>query len=204
VRPVKPTFFATPADFRRWLQKNHAKAGELLVGFHKRATGKPSITWPESVDEALCFGWIDGVRRSLGEESYTIRFTPRRARSIWSAVNIGRAKELTRLKRMRPAGLKAFQARNDERSAIYSYERKTAALTGAYLEQLQANPAAWAFFQGRPPWYQRAVAHWIVSAKQEPTRARRLATLIADSAQGRNIGPLTRLEQKRASGTKKQ
>jgi uncharacterized protein YdeI (YjbR/CyaY-like superfamily) len=190
---AKPTFFATPADFRKWLAKHHATTKELLVGFHKRDTGKPSITWPESVDEALCFGWIDGVRRSLGPQSYSIRFTPRRPRSIWSVVNIGRVKALIAEGRMQPAGLKAFQARRDDRSAIYSYEqRKHAALAGPYLDALRAHAKAWAYFQSRPPWYQRAVSHWVVSAKQEPTRQRRLASLIATCAAEQTIGPLTR------------
>jgi uncharacterized protein YdeI (YjbR/CyaY-like superfamily) len=189
---ARPTFFATPADFRAWLAKHHATADVLLVGFYKRDTGKPSITWPESVDEALCFGWIDGVRHSLGAEAYTIRFTPRRPRSIWSAVNIGRVKALVAERRMQPAGLKAFEARQDDRSAIYAYEqRKTATLTGPYLDQLKANAKAWAHFQQRPPGYQHLAAFWVLSAKQEPTRQRRLAALIAACAAGRPIGLIT-------------
>src|SRR6266540_6941417 len=121
---MKPRFFATPAHLRKWFDKNHGTEKELLVGFHKKSSGRPSVTWPESVDEALCVGWIDGIRRSLGEESYTIRFTPRRARSIWSAVNIARAKALEREGRMKPAGRKAFEAREEYRSGIYSYEQR--------------------------------------------------------------------------------
>ena len=123
---MKPRFFATPADFRAWLARNHGRAGELLVGFHRRDSGRPSITWPQSVDEALCFGWIDGVRRRIDDRRYTIRFTPRRRGSIWSAVNIKRAQELQNLGRMAPAGLAAFEARRDDRSAIYSYEQRQA------------------------------------------------------------------------------
>ena len=143
-----PKFFPTPSAFRAWLEKNHAKADELWVGFHKRDTGKPSITWPESVDEALCFGWIDGIRKSLGPESYMIRFTPRKPRSIWSAVNIKRARELVAQGRMCAAGLKAFEARTDDRSAIYSYEqRKTAELDEASQKLFRKHGAAWEYFQ---------------------------------------------------------
>lgn len=188
-----PLFFATPPRFRAWLEANHTKQSELWVGFYKRSSGRPSITWPESVDEALCFGWIDGIRKSLDDVSYVIRFTPRKGQSTWSAVNIKRAKELIRLHRMRPAGRRAFQARADEKSAIYSYEqRKTAALTGAEERQFKADAAAWAYFGARPPWYRRTTIYWVTSAKREETRARRLATLISDSARGRTVAPLTR------------
>jgi len=187
---VKPKFFATPAAFRAWLEANHETAGELLVGFHKRASGKPSMTWPESVDEALCFGWIDGIRRSLGETSYTIRFTPRRERSRWSDVNVRRAKELLRLGLMWPAGRRAFEKR-DETDAAYSYEQRQAAELDAESERaFRANAAAWAYFQSRPPWYRRTATHWVTSAKRDETRRARLATLIDDSAHERLIKPL--------------
>jgi uncharacterized protein YdeI (YjbR/CyaY-like superfamily) len=191
---MKPTFFATPADFRKWLEQHHDAAPELWVGFHKKGSGKPSITWPESVDEALCFGWIDGVRKSLGDESYVIRFTPRRARSIWSAVNVRRATELTRLGRMRPAGAKAFEARDPARTGVYSFEqpRESLRLSAPYEAKLKANTRAWAFFQSQAPWYQRTVSRWVMSAKKEETRLRRLAALIEDSARGRRIGALNR------------
>jgi uncharacterized protein YdeI (YjbR/CyaY-like superfamily) len=189
----EPRFFARPEDFRAWLDAHHSTARELLVGFHKRATGKPSITWPEAVDEALCVGWIDGVRRSLGPDSYTIRFTPRRPRSIWSAVNIQRAKQLRKQGRLRAAGLKAFEARAPDRSAVYSYEqRRGAALAPEDEQRFRASAAAWTFFQAQAPWYRRAALHWVTSAKKPETRARRLGTLIADSAHGRTIAPLTR------------
>jgi uncharacterized protein YdeI (YjbR/CyaY-like superfamily) len=163
------------------------------VGFYKKASGKPSITWPESVDEALCFGWIDGVRKSIDESSYKIRFTPRRPGSIWSAVNIKRAGELIELGRMAPAGLRAFDERKEARSVVYSYEqRDSARLEGDYEAQLRANPQAWDFFQAQPPWYQRAASWWVISAKKEETRLKRLATLIEESAQGRTIAPLRR------------
>jgi uncharacterized protein YdeI (YjbR/CyaY-like superfamily) len=190
---VDVLFFPSPSDFRRWLEAHHDKAQELWVGYYKKDSGKPSITWPESVDEALCFGWIDGVRKSIDETSYKIRFTPRKPGSIWSAVNIKRAGELIELGRLQPAGLDAFHKRKDARSAVYAYEqRETARLEGAYEEQLCANPRAWAFFQAQPPWYQRAASWWVISAKKEETRLKRLATLIEDSAQGRTVAPLTR------------
>jgi uncharacterized protein YdeI (YjbR/CyaY-like superfamily) len=190
---MEPIFFATPADWRAWLEEHHDTERELLVGFRKRGSGRASITWPESVDEALCFGWIDGVRRRLDDDSYTIRFTPRRARSTWSAVNVARVKELEAEGRMHPAGLAAFARRSDDRTAIYSYEqRRTAELGEAYEAELRADPAAWAYFAAQPPSYRRAAAHWVTSAKREETRRRRLAQLVADSAQGRPIGPLTR------------
>jgi uncharacterized protein YdeI (YjbR/CyaY-like superfamily) len=193
---VKPTFFRTPADFRKWFEKNHDKAPELLVGFYKKGSGKPSITWPESVDEALCFGWIDGIRRTIDDESYTIRFTPRRARSIWSAVNVKRVAELTKLGRMQPAGLRAFEARDPKRSGIYAYEqdrpKEEQKLGPEYQARLEANAKAWAFFQAQAPYYQRTVSRWVMSAKKEETRVKRLATLIDDSARGRRIGPMAR------------
>jgi uncharacterized protein YdeI (YjbR/CyaY-like superfamily) len=190
---MKPKFFATPARFRAWLEAHHAKQTELLVGFYKKGSGKPSITWPESVDEALCFGWIDGVRRSLGDDAYTIRFTPRRPKSIWSAVNVARVAELEQLGKMAPRGLRAFAARTPERTGVYSFERHAAAkLTPAQDRQLRANRKAAAFLDAQPPWYRRATTHWVISAKREETRARRLAHLIRDSAAGRTIGPLTR------------
>ena len=187
---MSATFFATPPDFRRWLEKNHDKATELLVGFHKKGSGKASITWPESVDEALCFGWIDGVRRSIDEESYSIRFTPRRARSIWSNVNTKRFAELTQQGRIHPSGLEAFKRRDPKRSGIYSFEQreKSKTLGAAYETKLKANAKAWAFFQAQPPGYRRLASLWVMSAKKEETRLRRLATLIADSAAGRRIG----------------
>jgi uncharacterized protein YdeI (YjbR/CyaY-like superfamily) len=190
---MTPTFFATPAEFRAWLEEHHSTAQELWVGFYRKGSGRPSITWPEAVDEALCFGWIDSVRRSVDEFSYANRFTPRKQRSNWSAVNIKRAQALVDLGRMHPAGLAAFEARTDDRSAIYSYEqRTTAALGEAYEQQFRANVRAWDFFQAQPPWYRRTAARWVISAKKEETRVKRLATLIADSEHGRTIAALTR------------
>ena len=191
--PTNVKFFATPAKFRDWLERNHAKAKELWVGFYKKETGRPSITWPESVDEALCVGWIDGIRKRLDDESYAIRFTPRNPQSIWSAVNIKRVAELSREGRMRPAGLEAFERRADDKSAIYSYEqRKTAAFDEAAERQFRSNAKAWAFFESQPPGYRRLATFFVISAKKDETRQKRLARLIADSAAGRRIGELAR------------
>jgi uncharacterized protein YdeI (YjbR/CyaY-like superfamily) len=190
---MKPVFFTTPAKFRAWLEKHHDSAQELLVGFHKKGSGKQSITWPESVDQALCFGWIDGVRRSIDATSYSIRFTPRRSRSIWSAVFIRRAEELIQQGLMRPAGQRAFEDRMEDRSGIYSYEqRQSAELDPAYERRFRDNERAWAFFQAQAPGYRKTAVYWVVSAKKEETRERRLATLIEDSAQQQLIGPLSR------------
>ena len=191
-------FFATPEEFRRWLEENHDKASELHVGYYKKGTGKPGITWQESVDQALCFGWIDSVRRSLDAESYCNRFTPRKKTSTWSAVNIRRVGELTALGLMHPAGLKAFEQRKAERSGIYAFEQPEAAiqLSDAEDQQFQANENAWAWFQQQAAWYRRGALWWVVSAKQEKTRAKRLAQLIDDSANERTIAPLTRTPKK--------
>ncbi len=190
---MTPKFFKTPADWRKWLERNHDKAEELWVGFYKKDSGKPSITWPESVDGALCFGWIDGVRKSIDEVSYMIRFTPRKPSSIWSAINLKRVEELTKLGLMHAAGLKVFQARDLKKSGRYSFEQeKPQKLDEAYEKKLRANKKAWAFFQAQPPWYQRTSSFWIMSAKQEETRLRRLAILIDDSAHERSIAPLKR------------
>jgi uncharacterized protein YdeI (YjbR/CyaY-like superfamily) len=188
-----PIFFATPAAFCSWLEAHHADSQELLVGFYKKGSGQPSITWPESVDEALCFGWIDGVRKRIDDVSYSIRFTPRKPRSTWSAINIERVKELVRLERMRPAGLKAFAERTEDKSGIYAYEQKNAVeLDAAYEQRFRANKAAWDFFQAQAAGYRKTAIWWVISAKREETRLKRLATLIEDSANGRTIAPLTR------------
>jgi uncharacterized protein YdeI (YjbR/CyaY-like superfamily) len=189
---VKPRFFATPAAFRAWLDEHHGSSDELLVGFYKKNSGKPSITWSESIDEALCYGWIDGVRHTLDDDRYTIRFTPRRAGSRWSVVNIARAKELARLGRMHPSGLRAFEQRDEGEAARSHEQRRTAELGEAAERAFRANAKAWAFFQAQPPSYRRLTAHWVMSAKKDETRARRLATLIDDCAHGRRIKELAR------------
>jgi uncharacterized protein YdeI (YjbR/CyaY-like superfamily) len=186
-----PTFYATPAEWRAWLEAHHRDATEHWVGFHKRATGRPSITWPEAVDEALCFGWIDGVRKGVDAERYTIRFTPRRRGSRWSDVNVARAEALTAAGAMRPAGLAAFEARTP--AGTYGHEQREAArLDPAREARLRAHDTAWAFFCAQPPGYRRLAAFWVMSAKREETRDRRLATLVEDSAAGRRVGPLRR------------
>jgi uncharacterized protein YdeI (YjbR/CyaY-like superfamily) len=197
---MNPKYFSTPEKWRAWLEKNHARMKELWVGFHKKASGKPSITWPESVDEALCYGWIDGLRKSVNETSYRIRFTPRRARSTWSAVNIQRARELKRQRRMRPTGLQAFEGRDEDRSVLYSSEqRKHAKLDAAGERQFRANARAWKFFEAQAPGYRRIATYWVISAKKEETRKKRLEMLIECSAKGRRIGPLARDSKKTRS-----
>jgi len=187
----KPIFFASPTEFRSWLEKHPTGLQELWVGFYKKHSGKPSLTWPESVDCALCFGWIDGIRKSLGEASYMIRFTPRKPASNWSAINIGRVEELEKMGLMQPSGRKAFELRKDAKSRIYSYEqRKTARLSAAQEKEFRAVKAAWDYFQAQPPWYRRIAAFWVVSAKKEETRQRRFAALIENSGHRRRIGPV--------------
>jgi uncharacterized protein YdeI (YjbR/CyaY-like superfamily) len=183
---TKATYFASPPRFRAWLAENHARAPELLVGFHKVDSGKPSISWPESVDEALCFGWIDGVRRRIDDHAYTIRFTPRRPGSVWSAVNLRRVAALEAAGRMRPAGRAAFEARATERARTYSYERTAEPeLEAALAKEFEAAKKAWAFFWKQPPSYRRRVLHWIVSAKGAEVRRRRLRRVIGLCASGR-------------------
>jgi uncharacterized protein YdeI (YjbR/CyaY-like superfamily) len=183
-----PRFFATPAEFRTWLAANHERATELLVGFYKKGSGKASISWPESVDEALCYGWIDGVRRSLGDESYTIRFTPRQPRSIWSNVNVAKVQALLAAGRMAPAGIAAWERRDPVRSGLYSFER---AEPKAFDEQLQQrfvrNRSAWKYFKAQPPGYRKLATHYVTSAKRAETRDRRLAALIECSARGERL-----------------
>lgn len=185
-------FFKSPAEFRAWLEDHHASAAELWVGFYKKDSGKPSITYPAALDEALCFGWIDGVRKSVDEQSYTIRFTPRKPTSTWSLVNVKRVGELTTMGLMKAAGLEAFDRRDPEKSTEYSYENRARKLTGAYQKALKANRKAWDFFRDQAPWYQRTASWWILSAKKEETRQKRLRTLISDSENGRRLGLLTK------------
>ncbi|MGN6184064.1 MAG: YdeI/OmpD-associated family protein [Thermoanaerobaculia bacterium] len=183
---MKPTFFATPADFRNWLEKHHRDTAELLVGFHRKGSGLPSITWPESVDQALCFGWIDGVRKGLDADSYTIRFTPRKAKSKWSAVNIRRAKELQAQGLMTEAGLAEF-AKADAQQANYSYEQRREGLPADLEKEFRRHAKAWKFFIAQPPGYQRTLAFWVSSAKREETRLSRLAKLIEFSDRGERM-----------------
>jgi uncharacterized protein YdeI (YjbR/CyaY-like superfamily) len=184
---MKIKYFRSPRDFRRWLEKNHATRQELWVGYHKKNSRQPSMTWPESADEALCFGWIDGIRKNVDDLRYTIRFTPRRRGSIWSAVNIKRARELSDKGLMKPAGMAAFNARKENKSGIYSYEQRSANLDVPYEKKLKQNKVAWDFFYAQPPSYRKAVGWWIVSAKHEATRVKRLERLMRESARGKRL-----------------
>ena len=185
---MKPRFFSTPEKFRAWLATNHARAPELLVGFYKKSTARPSIDWPQSVDEALCFGWIDGIRRNRDEASYTIRFTPRRKGSIWSSINIRRVAALKRAGRMQPAGLAAFARRSRDRSAVYAYEqRATATLAPAESRLFKANRAAWEYFSSVAPSYRHKALYWITSARKPETRRTRLERLIAMAAKKQKL-----------------
>jgi uncharacterized protein YdeI (YjbR/CyaY-like superfamily) len=179
---IAPAFFKTPAAFRAWLQKNHRTRTELWVGYWKKSTGRPGITWQESVDEALCFGWIDGIRKSIDAESYTNRFTPRRRGSVWSTVNERRAAELLKAGRMRAAGRKAFEARDPSKTVVYRYE-----LDRSLLASFRANRKAWAFFEAQPPGYRNRLIWRVMSAKQHVTRVRRLDEVIAMCAAGRRF-----------------
>jgi uncharacterized protein YdeI (YjbR/CyaY-like superfamily) len=185
------THFKTAADFRRWLEKHHASTPELLLGFYKKASGKGGLTYPEAVDELLCFGWIDGVKRRVDDERYTHRITPRRAGSIWSNVNLAHVARLMQAGKMHPAGIKAFEARKAHKTGIYAYEKKAvrrAQKFPASLEKIfRANKLAWTHWQTQPPGYQRLVIHWVTIAKQEETRQRRLTQLIAVTAKGKRV-----------------
>lgn len=178
---MKPKFFPCQEDFRKWLEENHQKESELLVGFYKVGTKKPSMTWSESVDQALCFGWIDGIRKSIDEESYQIRFTPRKSTSIWSAVNIKKIEELTEKGLMFPAGIVAFENRKEHKSRIYIYENKPTEFPENFLEQFKSNKKAWEYFENLAPSYKKTSMFWVMSAKQEATQIKRLQQLIADS-----------------------
>lgn len=167
---MKPVFFEKQSDFRKWLSKNHKKENELLVGFYKVNSGKPSMTWSQSVDEALCFGWIVGVRKSIDKDTYQIRFTKRKPTSIWSAVNIQKIDELQKKGLIQPAGLLAFEHRKENKSKIYSYEKKEANLSIAFEKQFKANKKAWAYFENLAASYRKASINWVMSAKQETTR----------------------------------
>lgn len=180
-------FFKSPLAFRKWLAANCAKSKELWVGFYKKGSGKASITWPESVDEALCFGWIDGIRKRIDDESYVIRFTPRKPTSVWSAVNMRNVERLIKENRMQPAGMKAYEARKEYRTGIYSYEQRSPELIEPYAGTLKRNRAAWKFFQAQPPSYRKMMNWFVVSAKREETRLKRLETLIKASAKGQRL-----------------
>jgi uncharacterized protein YdeI (YjbR/CyaY-like superfamily) len=187
---TKPKFFATREKFREWLKKNHASATELAVGFYKKSSGKKSITYAEALDEALCFGWIDGVRRSIDETSYTQRFTPRRARSIWSLVNVKHVERLKKEGRMHAAGLAAYEQRDPQRTGIYSFENAPRELSAEYEQELRNVDGAWEYFQTYPPYLKKTVSYWVMSAKKEETRLTRLRRLIESCAKRERIGVL--------------
>ena len=184
---VSVTFFKTQEDFRKWLESHHEKETELIVGFYKVDSGKPSMSWSQSVDQALCFGWIDGVRKSIDKESYSIRFTPRRNTSNWSAINIKKIEDLTKTGLMKPAGLKAFSLRKENKSEIYSYENDTTFLDSNYEIQFRENKNAWDFFLKQAPSYRKAIMRWIMSAMQERTRQSRLEKTIKESEQQKRV-----------------
>lgn len=185
---MSPRHFSNARAFRAWLERHHASEAELLVAFYKKHTGKAGLTYPEAVEEALCFGWIDGIKKRLDEEAFTHRFTPRKARSIWSNINVRRVEALTQARRMTPAGMAAFAARHPARTGISSFEGKAATFDAASIERFKSHRQAWSFFDRQPPGYRRIAAHWAMSAKQETTRQRRLGQLIADSARGLRLG----------------
>lgn len=190
--PGEAIYFDSPAAFRAWLESNHASERELLVGFWKRATGRPSPTWSESVDQALCFGWIDGVRRSVDDERYTIRFTPRRPTSIWSRLNLEKYAALDAAGLIAPAGRAAFEARDPERTDRYSFERENVAFSDELRALLDADPAARRFFDAQPKSYREPATWYVMSAKREETRRRRMAELVRDSAAGLRIKQMRR------------
>jgi uncharacterized protein YdeI (YjbR/CyaY-like superfamily) len=187
--PADVVVLPSAGDFRAWLEANHDSVPELWVGFYKKGVDKTSISYKEAVDEGLCLGWIDGITRRIDDEVYAIRFTPRQKQSTWSAINVARVGELNAAGRMHPAGLRAFEARTSNRTGIYSYENRPRDLPGAYRRKVEANPAAWSWWQAQTPSYRRTATWWVISAKQEATRERRLAALIEDSAAGRRIKP---------------
>lgn len=193
---MKVTYFQSASGFREWLASNHDQVHELWVGFYKKKSGKVGISYPEAVDEALCFGWIDGTKKAVDEVGYTHRFTPRKAKSFWSAINIKRVGELKRRGRMTAPGLKAFAGRDEQKAMQYSYERSTCKLEGAYEKQFRRNVKAWEFFQAQPPGYRRTATWWVISAKREETRAKRLAKLIETSEHGRRLDMLVSQNKK--------
>jgi uncharacterized protein YdeI (YjbR/CyaY-like superfamily) len=188
--PARVIHFKTAQDLRAWLAKNHASVGELWIGFYKKSAKRQGTSYAGALDEALCYGWIDGVRYAVDEVSYKIRFTPRQPRSIWSLINVRHAERLKKLGKMAAPGLKAYEARKQHRTGIYSFEQKRPGLAAKHKKIFRANPAAWKFFSAQAPWYQRTTGHWVSSAKQEETQKRRLAQLIADSAAGKRIDRL--------------
>ncbi len=188
---MKATFFKSPSECRRWLERNHDKKTELWFGFYKKNSSKRGITYQEAVDEALCFGWIDGLKHGVDEESYSLRFTPRKTKSVWSVINTKRAKELRKLGRMKPPGLAAFGARDPKRSGIYSFENATRKFDAACEKEFKKHPEAWEFFRSQPPGFQRTATFWVMAGKKEETRLRRLAQLIGAAEKKQRLGMVT-------------
>jgi uncharacterized protein YdeI (YjbR/CyaY-like superfamily) len=182
-----PVFFASPLGFRAWLADHHASAAELLVGYFRTGSGRPSMSWPESVDEALCYGWIDGVRRAIDDERYSIRFTPRKARSIWSNVNLAKVDVLIAAGRMQPAGLAAWERRSPERSGLYSFEKASVAFDAPMLRRFEGDDSAWRFFQSQPAGYRKLATNWVISAARPETRERRFTSLLEYSVRGERL-----------------
>jgi uncharacterized protein YdeI (YjbR/CyaY-like superfamily) len=187
---MKPRFFSTLEKFREWLEQNHDSASELLLGFHKKSSGKKSITYAEALDEALCYGWIDGVRKNLNETSYTIRFTPRKARSIWSNVNVRHVERLTKEGRMRPAGIAAYERRDPKRTGIYAFENRPREFSPEFEKAFRKNKTAWSFFEKQPPGYKRVIVFWVMEAKKAETRVKRFKQLVDLCEQGLRLGLL--------------
>jgi uncharacterized protein YdeI (YjbR/CyaY-like superfamily) len=184
VNKSRLTFFKSGTDFRRWLEKNHSSADELWVGFYRKDSGKGGITYAQALDEALCYGWIDGIRKKLDDISFTTRFTPRKPNSIWSNVNVAHVSRLTQEGRMMPPGIAAYEKKTDARTGVYSFERETASLDPAMVREFRKNRQAWKFFEAQPPYYRRLAAWYVISAKRQETRDMRLKRLIDDSARG--------------------
>ncbi len=190
MNPVNIKFFKSQEALRKWFEKNHSKKDELWIGYFKKSSDKQSVTYAQAVDEALCFGWIDGIRKGIDDEKFCQRFTPRRLKSIWSAVNIKKLSELTKQGLMHEAGLNTFNNRDEKQAGLYSFEQTEIIMPAVYLKKLKANKKAWAYFSNIPPGYQKTVTWWVISAKQEETKLRRLDALIKDSESGRKIGPM--------------
>jgi len=201
---MKIAHFSSQEEFRKWLVKNHAAASELFVGFHKKSSGKKGATYSEALDEALCFGWIDGVRRSIDADSYMIRFTPRKPKSIWSLVNVRHVERLQKAGKMTEQGLKAFALREKHRTGIYSFEQKRPGLSAKFKKLFRANGPAWEFFSRQAPWYQRTAGHWVVRAKQEETRLRRFAKLVEVSVNGQRLDQLTPKSERKSAPESKE
>lgn len=184
-------YFKSQAEFRQWLERNHDKSSELWVGLHKKNSNKPSVSYKEAVDEALCFGWIDGVRKSVNETSYTIRFTPRKPGSIWSRINIKRANELKEFGLIKPSGLRAFEGRDPKKADLYSFENEPRKLAPEFEKRFKKNRKAWSFFEALPPFFKKTSVFWIMSAKKEETRLRRLKMFMDSCARGERLGVIT-------------